>query len=158
MFCPQCSADNPASPPAPALDNAIWNPNAAANWSLLFSPAFGAYLHMLNWRSLGQPGRAAAAQHWFLASLTMLLVYVLLGVFMADSRAADAASRGLGFVYLITWYFAAGRSQARYVKEKFGADYPRKPWGRALGLAVAGLAGYFFLAVVVGVIAGLSGR
>jgi hypothetical protein len=100
MFCPQCSADNPADanycqkcgaalhglgaqpanpapPAAPTLGNAIWNPNAAANWSLLFSPAFGAYLHMLNWRALGQPGRAASAQHWFLASLTMLLVSLL---------------------------------------------------------------------------------
>jgi hypothetical protein len=39
---------------------ALWNPNAAANWSLLFSPMFGAWLHMKNWAALGEPERAAA--------------------------------------------------------------------------------------------------
>lgn len=45
--------------PAPTREAAaiaLWNPNAAANWSLLFTPLFGAYLHMLNWRSLGEAG------------------------------------------------------------------------------------------------------
>jgi hypothetical protein len=28
---------------------ALWNPGAAASWSLLLSPAFGAFLHMKNW-------------------------------------------------------------------------------------------------------------
>ena len=32
----------------------IWNPNAAANWSLLFTPAFGAYIHYLNWQKMGK--------------------------------------------------------------------------------------------------------
>ena len=35
----------------------IWNPNAAANWSLIFTPAFGAYIQMLNWQRLGQEPR-----------------------------------------------------------------------------------------------------
>jgi predicted amidophosphoribosyltransferase len=30
-------------------ENAIWNPNAASNWSLVFTPAFGSYLHARNW-------------------------------------------------------------------------------------------------------------
>ena len=33
----------------PEASNALWNPNTAANWSFLFSPLFGAYLHALNW-------------------------------------------------------------------------------------------------------------
>ena len=47
---------NPYAPPTARVDDvatgdaapALWNPNAAANWSLLFSPAFGAWLHMKN--------------------------------------------------------------------------------------------------------------
>lgn len=27
----------------------LWNPNAAANWCLLFTPSFGSWLHMKNW-------------------------------------------------------------------------------------------------------------
>ena len=40
----------------------IWNPSAAASWSLPFSPIFGAYLHMLNWRALGDEQKAATAR------------------------------------------------------------------------------------------------
>ena len=47
-------ADVPTGEAAPAL----WNPNAASSWSLLFSPIFGAYLHMQNWQALGQPDKA----------------------------------------------------------------------------------------------------
>ena len=50
----------------------IWNPNAAASWSLPFSPVFGAYLHMLNWRSLGEEAKAATARTWLIAGLTLL--------------------------------------------------------------------------------------
>jgi hypothetical protein len=49
----------------------------------------------------------------------------------------------------------------RYVKEKFGDDYPRKPWGRALLYATGALFGYlvvqFLVGVVVGMLAGAVG-
>ena len=61
---------NPYAPPkavvadiAPRQDSPpLWNPNAAANWSLLLSPAFGAFLHMKNWEELGEPAKAAASK------------------------------------------------------------------------------------------------
>ena len=31
----------------------LWNPGAAMAWSLLFSPIFGAFVHMKNWQALG---------------------------------------------------------------------------------------------------------
>ena len=51
---------NPYAPPKAEVADvgrtevapALWNPNAAASWSLLFSPAFGAFLHMKNWQAL----------------------------------------------------------------------------------------------------------
>ncbi len=137
-------------------NNAIWNPNAAANWSLVFTPAFGSYLQMLNWKALGQPDQAESSKNWLYASLAILVVYVLMGVFMSDSKAADGAARGLGFLYLLVWYFSAGRSQGKFVKEKFGSNYPKKPWGRALLIGIAGIIGYFIFAVVVGLILGAA--
>ena len=58
---------NPYSPPGAIIDDVmnappLWNPNAAANWSLLFSPAFGAFVHMKNWQALGEPEKAANAK------------------------------------------------------------------------------------------------
>ncbi len=129
---------------------AIWNPNAASNWSLIFSPAFGSYLHALNWRTLGETDKEKSAMGWFYFSLAMLGVYVLMGVFMEKPEEADGAARGLGFLYLLVWYFSAGRAQARYVKEKFGASYPRRAWGKPLLIGVAAIIGFFTLAFIVG--------
>ena len=36
----------------------LWNPNVASCLSLFFTPAFGAWLHAVNWRSLGENDKA----------------------------------------------------------------------------------------------------
>lgn len=169
MFCSKCGAEMEAdarfcqgcgdaagerASAAPAAAP-IWNPYATANWSLLFSPAFGSYLQMLNWRALGETEKADSARNWFYASLAMLLVYAVVGALLADPQRSKAAAQMLGFIYLLVWYFAAGRSQAKYVKAKFGADYSRRPWGKALLIAVGAFVGYFIVAVIVGVVIGV---
>lgn len=161
---PTATGANPYAPPkAQVTDVAaegpaqpIWNPNAAASWSLLFSPAFGSFLQMLNWRALGQPQKADDARGWFIVSLAMLVVYVLIGVLAPDPKAADAISRAVGFGYLLVWYFAAGREQAKYVKEKWGKDYARRGWGKPLLIAIGAFVGYFLVAVLIGVAIGLA--
>lgn len=132
----------------------IWNPNAAANWCLLFTPAFGAYLHALNWRALDEPEKAAASLRWFYAGIGLLVFYVAAAVVFND-KLSDVLTRLVGFVFLLTWYFTSARTQAKYVKQKFGSEYNRRPWGKALGLAVASLLAYFAFAIVVGVAAAL---
>ena len=130
---------NPYAPPTAVVADVqqregappIWNPNAAANWSLLFSPAFGAFLHMRNWHALGELQFEATARRWFIAALCMLALYIVLGLLLAGSKEADPVSRVLALVFLFVWYFSAARGQAKYVKEKFGTSYPRKGWGRA---------------------------
>ena len=62
--------------------------------------------------------------------------------------------RGLGFLYLIIWYFSAGRSQAKYIKENVGKVYPRRGWGKPLLIAAAAFIGYLFVAVAIGVTIG----
>jgi hypothetical protein len=140
--------------PSAARPRPIWNPNAACNWSLLFSPAFGAYIHAQNWMTLNEPQRARSAKAWFYGSLGILgmsLPLHLVGV-------AEQAGRGLGILYLLIWYFAAGRPQARYVKGKYGKDYPRRAWGKPLLIAMASVVAYFALAIVLVVLAGLLRR
>ena len=139
-----------AAEPAPL----IWNPNAAANWCLLFTPAFGAYLHMLNWRALGDREREASSRAWFYTSLG-LLVFFPLASLVIGGKVSDAITRLAGLVFLLSWYFASARPQARYVKERWGSDYVRKPWSKALAYAVAGLLAYLAMAFVFGLVAAI---
>jgi Flp pilus assembly protein TadD len=147
------SGPPPNEPPLEANEEgAIWNPNAAANWSILFTPAFGSYLQMLNWRTLNESAKASSAQSWFYASLLMLFICFLIGTFVSDREDRYIILWWLSFPYLITWYLAAGRSQGKYVKAKFGTNYPKKPWGRALLVAAGALIGCWVVAFALGFI------
>lgn len=132
---------------------AIWNPNSAANWSLLFSPAFGAYLHMKNWEALGEPLKASAAKVWVLVTLLALAGITLAAAFLPNPRSLDGVSRTVGLVLLLSWYFSSGRSQAEYVKSRYGKDYPRRSWGKPLLLGCLALFGFFIFVVVVAFVA-----
>ncbi|WP_434777932.1 hypothetical protein [Neisseria sp. Ec49-e6-T10] len=112
-------------------DVALWNPNAACNWCLLFSPIFGAYLHMLNWRALGMPEKEKESLIWFWVSIVSAVVAIFTPINTA-------------FIVLIVWYFASARSQVKYVREHCGDSYERKPWGVPL-LCATGV----FVAVVI---------
>jgi hypothetical protein len=136
---------------------ALWNPNAAANWSLPFSPVFGAYLHALNWRSLGEAQRAEASMKWVYVGIALLFLYLAVGFFVSDEKAAEGIARLAGLVYLLSWYFGSAKAQAKYVKERFGTSYPRKSWGRPLLIAVGCAVGFFVLAVLVGILLGAIG-
>lgn len=172
MFCTQCGTENSAeagfcqkcgtvlSPVAGQADSkagtdqsgtakAIWNPNATANWSFLFTPAFGSYLQMLNWKTLGQPGKAGSAKIWFYISLLVLTAVVAINVITAGNEKAGGAANGLAMLYLFVWYFAAGRGQAKYVKDKLGATYPRRSWLKPLSIGLFSIVGFTAIAAMV---------
>jgi cation transporter-like permease len=71
----------------------LWNPGAAANWSLLFSPAFGAFLHMKNWEALGEPGKASTAKTWIVLTLIVLAVGPVAAALLPDNK---SIGRGWG--------------------------------------------------------------
>jgi hypothetical protein len=128
---------------------ALWNPNGAANWCLLFTPIFGAWLHMKNWQALGEAGKAASARNWVIVSAALIVGLSSVGV-LAASPGLVGLGRLSGFVLLISWYFGSARPQARYVAERFGSGYPRKGWLAPLGIALLAAIGYVF---VIGIIA-----
>src|SRR5687767_6966410 len=121
---------SPSATQAAVAAPALWNPDAAGNWSLLFTPIFGAILVSKNWQAIGEPKRAASARIWAYVSVPIVAL-------------------GLGFPLLIIWYFASNRPQSRFVKSQWGANYPRKPWGKPLAIAfvlgVLALAAFFAL-------------
>ncbi len=123
--------------PAPtAKPPALWNPNAAASWSLLFTPAFGAFLHARNADSMGRAGEAKANRVWF---------YVMIGYFGLSLLPIPAIPEVLFTLapigLLLGWYFGLGKNQTRYVKETWQDGYERKPWTKPLLIAFCCLIG-----------------
>lgn len=129
----------------------LWNPNATANWSLLFTPMFGSWLQMQNWRALGESRRADSAQTWMVLSTIILVGSVFLRL-VAPRSPWSALTTPLGFVWLLVWYFASGRPHARWVAERFGKNYPRQPWSNPLMWGLAGYVLIFALGALVGIV------
>lgn len=127
---------NLSSADAPATHR-LWQPDAAANWSLLFTPLFGAYLHMRNWEALGQPKKALRARCWVWASFVMLVLNAWADAIEARLNVEPALVRWSTVVYLLAWYFGEARSQIRTVRSHYGSAYEREPWD---GVVVTGVA------------------
>jgi hypothetical protein len=116
---------------------------AAVNWSLLFSPAFGAYLQMKNWEALGERAKAEDARAWFQATLLFGTAYPVLEWFCATYVPANLyVLRPLWLLFVIFWYFASAAGQIRYIKERNGGAYVRRPWAKVLSVATAGAIAY----------------
>ena len=149
-----------APPKAPVADIVqrqaappLWNPGAAASWSLLFSPAFGAFIHMKNWQALGEPAKAAAAKKWAVIYLVTIVGLSVVGAFLPSNKAIPGIVRLCGFVLLVSWYFVSGKPQLEFVKSRYGKQYPRKGWAKPLLIAVGILIGAILL---VGILAAIA--
>lgn len=131
---------NHDSPDEPAC--ALWNPSAAARWSLLFTPAFGAFIHMRNWHALGEPERAASARRWFHASLCLLMLQVFTRALNDRLGSEPLLIHPASLLFLLVWYFGAARQQARLIKARYGAGYQRRAWDGVVIVALAVCAVY----------------
>lgn len=159
---PLLNAENPFAPPKADVADVgthlaappLWNPNAAAAWSLFLSPLFGAFIHMKNWEAMGEARKAATSRTWAGASLAFLVLAVL-SVTLPDSGKLDLVFQGGGLVLLIAWYYGSGKAQNAFVLARYGHDYPRKGWARPLLLALAAMAAFTVLAVIVVLALGL---
>lgn len=128
---------------------ALWNPNAAALWALLVSPAFSAVLHYLNAKALGDDVLANGNKLFLTAYALVLLVGVPLAVHY------DWNTGFVGIGMTVGWYVALGRKQAAAVRERFGTDYPRRGWLVPVLLGIVGLLAV--LVFMVGVTVVLEG-
>ncbi|HLA08249.1 MAG TPA: hypothetical protein VJ022_12435 [Anaerolineales bacterium] len=116
---------------------ALWNPIAAGSWSLVFTPIFGAILVLMNWQAMGEKEKIRGSQLWLIASIIMLVIQFLV-------------EPPLLFVYLVIWYFASAKSQAKFVSEKWGKEYPRKSWLWPLVIAIVAVVILFVFLFIIG--------
>jgi hypothetical protein len=129
----------------PPLNPKLWNLNAAANWSLLFSPAFGAFLHAKNWETLGNTEMARANWVW----VKVTIAFLVLCIVPVESLAFNALCRLGGLALLLTWYFNLAKRQIQHVKKTLPATYERKGWTRPLLIGLGCILGLMIAAVVV---------
>lgn len=128
-----CAPSLPADHPLPAL----WRPSAVALWSLLFTPVFGSWLLMHNWRVLGQAHAARSARLWLFASLAVLALEGLAGAITERVNGNAPFAEWLALAWLGLWLLGAAAPQWRLVRRRFGRRYVRRGWNGALGVAVA---------------------
>lgn len=132
----------------PAIAYRLWNPKVAAGLGFLFTPAFSAWLHAINWREIGEPDRARANMVW-VYGIFVYLVLILGTVLVPLPKALDSAiGRVLTPLLWLAWYWFEGRKQSQYV-ESIGGNYIKKAWWRPLLALVLGLALYLALAIAV---------
>ena len=135
----------------------LWNPNAAARWSLVFSPAFGAFLHMKNWEALGEPAKASGAKAWLIAVISISIALPLAAMLIPGMSGLEKISSPLGIVLLVSWYSGSARAQMHYVKQRFGQNYRRRRWGKPLLIAVGAMFGYFIVVVTLAAVLAFFG-
>ena len=118
----------------------LWNPNAAACWSIIFNPIFGAWVHARNWRSLNRPKEEKWSMY-FVYGLILFYLFLIFGP--TPKTSATALTSGI----LFTWYFSLGKQQVNYIKENI-SDYQKKSWIKPL---LYGIFGYgIFITVGLG--------
>ncbi len=137
--------DNSQIPAQPSKPE-IWSPNAAANWSLVFSPSFGAFLHARNAKVLGRPEEAALNMKWFYGNLIWFVLMLLISELIPSIP--DLPFRLISIVILLTWYFSVAKKQIRYVKDTYESEYKRKSWGRPLLIGLGCIIAYLVLAFI----------
>jgi hypothetical protein len=121
----------PTPPPASRIP-ALWNPKAAACWSLLFSPAFGAFLHARNADVMGRVDEAKSNRAWFYVSIAYLGFTL---VTISIPGVPEGLIRLAGIGLLLGWFFSLGRKQITYVDETWRDRYKRRPWMKPLLIA-----------------------
>jgi hypothetical protein len=145
---------NMSTPASSDVHPPLWNPNAAACWSLVFTPAFGAYLHAQNAEALGRFEEAKANRLWFKTSLAYLAI-VCVSAFVPFIP--EIAFQGAGFGVLFGWYFSIGKKQVDYAKNTLRGSYPRRPWTKPLLAGLGCFVAFLAVASAIGYVAVLLG-
>ena len=97
----------------------LWNPEAAAAWSLILNPVFGSILVLMNWQALGVKEKIRNAQIWLAVSIVVLVVQIFL---------PPTVRSVVNLTYLAFWWLAAAKAQTQYITERWGKTYPRRSW------------------------------
>lgn len=121
----------------------LWSPAGIALWSMVFTPAFGAWLQMYNYRRLGDHERAATSWRWCMAGLAVL-GWNAVGSALGQRIGLGTPLFGwLNLALLVAWLGATWPAHARIVCDKWGDGYRRRRWDSVVVLGL--IAGWGYL-------------
>lgn len=120
---------------------ALWDPKSARNWSIVLTPAFGAFIHAKNWGTLGE--HELAEEHRNVMVLNILTVIAIgliafVGPFghlqhATPKHASYYLSDTIQFLLFIGyvgtaigWHKEAAPTQIEYVQENIDLNYRRR--------------------------------
>jgi hypothetical protein len=130
----------------------LWNPNAAASWSILLSPCFGALLHAQNWSTLGNPSMARTNRvfFWVLLGIPLISALVVGGLALSGVEVPQFVANAIPLGLLFGWYFGCGKRQVEWTKTNLPGGYEKRPMWKAvlMGFAIV----IAFYVIVFGVI------
>lgn len=145
QYCPVCDSPVISTPPqeqgappppqhgqyASSETPRLYNPNAAAAWSILLTPVFGSWCIYTNYKELGEKSRAQTSLAVTIVIAAVTVFVPLLTLF--SSRLA--VLRGAPFVALILWYVIEAKGQINFIETR-GIVYELKPWVAPLLIGV----------------------
>ena len=106
----------------PSARVALWQPENASIWNLIFTPVFGAWIHAQNWSALGEEKRARESMNW-------CIVFLYLLVWGSTALPIDPLIISSWFVNSI-WHLKISKLQEHYVADRNGGDCVRRNWER----------------------------
>ena len=134
------------SAPENPVNAELWNPRAAADWSILLTPVFGAWLQARNWKNLNEPGKATKSMNWVNVGIVILIIAMLAKVF-AHSGYFRLASLFYFLIFLPLWYLISAKKQIKYIRVR-KIEYAKKSWIKPLlisfGIMAVCIGGCYF--------------
>ncbi len=108
----------------------LWSPDKAALFSwFLFTPIFGAIIHAINWKKLGENEKAKYS--WECAIAIFIILNIASAFAVSEQYSYDDTYKLMALIHIpitLLWYFTFGRSQSKYVMNKFKNGYTKNSW------------------------------
>lgn len=149
--CPSCGHEFEQD--WPPSNTPLWNPMAAAWWSLLLSPLFAAILLDHNWRSIGNRRKALWSRALTVVSAGALaagLVCAMVPTLPATDKLITGVGKIVG-VILTAACFSIARSQRQFLAGPDCPHHEKRRWGKPIALGAMGLASYLGLIIAIAV-------
>ena len=128
---------------------ALFNPNAASCFALLFTVPYSCILHAMNWKSLGDEKMARLN---YICSVLILIIFILsyiistyiilsensilspgyLAIFPPTEYKRNIYDNCVSIMFflnlylLLPWYLILGKKQKNHSKKIYGKNYPRR--------------------------------
>ncbi|MBO5658699.1 MAG: hypothetical protein J6S08_04610 [Duodenibacillus sp.] len=127
----------------------LFNPTAAVVLSLVFTPMFGAFLHGLNWRELGDDESAARSMGWVRGTFIAFVLYLVVDPFLQSMAFARYLMMAMLVGFWFSWALSLGFRQVRFVREFVKDNYEPQRLGKAIMLGAFGWVAFSALAFTI---------